>query len=215
MFDVAIVDLKTSNIKSVIGACQKVKLKYILTSNPRNFKKAKAMILPGVGSFKSSMNFLNKKKLVSPIKNFFKAGKPILGICLGMQLFFKESSEFGKTKGLDIISAKVKKFSLKNNCNLPNIGWSTISSKKKFNNPILKNINTKKTFYFVHSYYVEKFNQKEHTVEFSKNGKTNFCTFVNFKNLYLVQFHPEKSSTEGLKIYSNFKELINKWVKKL
>ena len=211
MFDVAIIDLKTSNIKSVVGACRKVKLSYILTSKSTDLKNSKSMILPGVGSFKSSMNYLNKKKLIKPIKEFYKSGKPILGICLGMQLFFAKSLEFGNTKGINIINSAVKKFPNKNNCNIPNIGWSNICTNKKlFTSPLLKNIKTNKSFYFVHSFYIEKFNKKNHTVEYTKNGNINFCTFVNFKNLYLVQFHPEKSGLDGLKIYNNFKNLIKK-----
>lgn len=211
MFDVAIIDLKTSNIKSVIGACKKVKLKYVLTSNPKDLKNSRSIILPGVGSFKNSMNYLANKKFIYPIKNFFKSGKPILGICLGMQLFFNKSYEFGTTKGINIINAKVKKFSRKKGCNLPNIGWSNIClNKKKFTSPLFKKIKTNTSFYFVHSFYIEKFNKKNHNVEYIKNGNVNFCTFVNYKNLYLVQFHPEKSGTEGLKIYKNFKKLILK-----
>ena len=110
MFDVAIIDLKTSNIKSVVGACKKVKLSYILTSKSTDLKNSKSMILPGVGSFKSSMNYLNKKKLIKPIKEFYKSGKPILGICLGMQLFFAKSLEFGNTKGINIINSEVKPY---------------------------------------------------------------------------------------------------------
>ena len=182
MFDVAIIDLKTSNIKSVIGACKKVKLKYVLTSNPKDLKNSSSIILPGVGSFKNSMN-----------------------------LFFNKSYEFGTTKGINIINAKVKKFSRKKGCNLPNIGWSNIClNKKKFTSPLFKKIKTNTSFYFVHSFYIEKFNKKNHNVEYIKNGNVNFCTFVNYKNLYLVQFHPEKSGTEGLKIYKNFKKLILK-----
>ncbi|MBA1339004.1 MAG: glutamine amidotransferase [Pelagibacterales bacterium] len=210
MIDVAIIDLQTSNMKSVIGACKKVNLKYSITSNPKDLKKARALILPGVGSFKNAMNFLKKKKLIKPIKEFFDSGKPILGICLGMQLFFKESSEYGLTKGINIIDSSVKKFTSKDNSKIPNIGWSTISNKKKFKNKIFNNINTNKSFYFVHSYYVNKFEKKEHNVEISNNGNIEFCAFVNFKNLYLFQFHPEKSSLEGLKIYKNFKKLIKK-----
>ena len=211
MFDVAIIDLKTSNIKSVVGACKKAKLKFILTSKPSDLRKSKSIILPGVGSFKSSMKYLGKKKLINPIKSFFKSGKPILGICLGMQLFFKKSLEFGSTAGLNIINSKVKKFPNKKNCNLPNIGWSHIcTNKKKFTSPLLKNIKTNKSFYFVHSFYIEKFNKKNHNIEYISNGSVNFCTFINFKNLYLVQFHPEKSGIEGLKIYKNFKNLIKK-----
>ena len=210
MIDVVIIDLQTSNIKSVIGACKKVNLKYQLTSNPKDLKKAKSMILPGVGSFRTAMNFLKKKKLIKPIKKFYESGKPIMGICLGMQLFFKESSEYGITKGMNIINSNVEKFTFKNKCRIPNIGWSTFSTKKKFNNIILRNINKKKTFYFVHSYYVKKFKEKNYNIEFSKNGDIEFCAFVNFKNLYLFQFHPEKSSIEGIKIYKNFKSIIKK-----
>ena len=204
---VAIIDLQTSNIKSVIGACKKVKLKYILTSNPSDLKRAQGIILPGVGSFKYAMSFLKKRKLINPIKKFYSSGKPIMGICLGMQLLFKNSPEYGKTKGLNIISREVKKFPVKK-CKLPNIGWSKVDNLNIIKNKIFNNINYKKHFYFVHSYYIEKFSSKNFSIGFSSNANINFCSFINYKNLYLFQFHPEKSSLEGIKIYNNFKNLL-------
>ena len=205
MIDVVIIDLQTSNIKSVIGACKKVNLKYQLSSNPKDLKKAKSMILPGVGSFRTAMNFLKKKKLIKPIKKFYESGKPIMGICLGMQLFFRESSEYGITKGMNIINSNVEKFTFKNKCRIPNIGWSAISTKKKFNNIILRNINKKKTFYFVHSYYVKVENdinsilKTEHAIKFD--------SAINNDNIFGVQFHPEKSHKNGMQLLKNFSNI--------
>ena len=131
-----------------------------------------------------------------------------MGICLGMQLFFKNSSEYGKTRGLNLINKEVKKFPKGKNSKLPNIGWSKVNNLKSIRNKIFKDVNGKNHFYFVHSYYVKSFTNNNFQIGYSNNNKIDFCSFVNFKNLYLFQFHPEKSSLEGLKIYRNFKNLL-------
>ena len=125
-----------------------------------------------------------------------------------MQIFSSEGYENGRSQGLDYIKGQTKKIKINNQNNvLPFVGYFDVNF--KINENYLKKFDNSK-FYFVHSYYVKKFKEKNYNIEFSKNGDIEFCAFVNFKNLYLFQFHPEISSIEGIKIYKNFKSIIKK-----
>lgn len=213
MLEVAIIDLNLSNLHSVNSACRKVGLKSKITSNKKIISQAKSIILPGVGSFKEAMIRLKDLKLEETIKQSIKNNKPFLGICLGMQLLFSNSFEFGKTKGISIFKGDVKNFSFlkKNNLKypVPHVGWNKIENKKKIKNIILKNIKNHEFMYFVHSYYVVPKN-KDIILTKSKYGNKNFCSSISSKNVFAFQFHPEKSGVEGLKIYKNFKLIVKK-----
>ena len=145
---------------------------------------------------------LKKKKLNVFIKEFVKTGKPIIGICLGMQLFFDRSHENISTQGLGLIQGDVKFFNLSNSLN---IGWYSI--KKKRDEKILNSIKNLSHMYFVHSYFCDP-KDKNNVLTISNFSKIDFCSSIKFKNIYGFQFHPEKSGENGLKIYYNLKELL-------
>ena len=208
MYDSAIIDYQTSNLKSVISACKLAKLNYVITDDIKKIQNSKSLIIPGVGSFKSAMNYLKKKKLDLIILDFYKKNKPILGICLGMQIFFNSSEESKKVKGLSLIKRPVKKFCLNKTNKIPLIGWTEIYGNCK--NSLVKT-NEDKNYYFIHSYHVNFFKKKNFKVFYSFNGRTKFCSYVEYKNLFLMQFHPEKSGKKGLEIYKNFKKKINNY----
>ena len=216
MLEVAIIDLNLSNLHSVNSACKKVGLKSKITSDKKIISKAKSIILPGVGSFNEAMRRLKILKLEETIKKSIKANKPFLGICLGMQLLFSRSYEFGKTKGMSIFKGDVKNFTFykKNNYKypVPHVGWNKINVRKKKNesrNVILKDIKNSEFMYFVHSFFVIPKN-KDIILTKSNYGKEDFCSSIVSKNIYAFQFHPEKSGIEGLKIYKNFKSIVKK-----
>ena len=160
------------------------------------------IILPGVGAFADAMNKIRYKKLDVIIKQFVKTGKPLMGICLGMQLLFDESYEQQKTKGLGLVAGDVCSLNKLNN-NL-NIGWYKIILRKK--NKILNNISNNSKMYFAHSYICNP-EDKKVVLTRTKANDVYFCSSINHKNLYGFQFHPEKSSDMGLQIYSNYKRI--------
>ena len=164
--------------------------------NPNNFDK---IILPGQGAYATLISNLKKLKIIRPLKQYLDDNKSYLGICVGMQILSDEGHEDQITKGLGIISGKIKKFSNKKLI-IPHMGWNTISVNKA--DPIVKKNLNEKDFYFVHSYIYENIN-KENILGLTKYGK-NFPSIINKGNIYGVQFHPEKSHKNGLKLIKNF-----------
>ena len=164
--------------------------------NPNNFDK---IILPGQGAYATLISNLKKLKIIHPLKQYLVNNKSYLGICVGMQILSDEGHEDQITKGLGIISGKIKKFSNKKLI-IPHMGWNTISVNKA--DPIVKKNLNEKDFYFVHSYIYENIN-KENILGLTTYGK-NFPSIINKGNIYGVQFHPEKSHKNGLKLIKNF-----------
>jgi glutamine amidotransferase len=164
--------------------------------NPNNFDK---IILPGQGAYATLISNLKKLKIIRPLKQYLDDNKSYLGICVGMQILSDEGHEAQITKGLGIISGKIKKFSNKKLI-IPHMGWNTISVNKA--DPIVKKNLNEKDFYFVHSYIYENIN-KENILGLTTYGK-NFPSIINKGNIYGVQFHPEKSHKNGLKLIKNF-----------
>jgi glutamine amidotransferase len=164
--------------------------------NPNNFDK---IILPGQGAYATLISNLKKLKIIRPLKQYLDDNKSYLGICVGMQILSDEGHEDQITKGLGIISGKIKKFSNKKLI-IPHMGWNTIRVNKA--DPIVKKNLNEKDFYFVHSYIYENIN-KENILGLTKYGK-NFPSIINKGNIYGVQFHPEKSHKNGLKLIKNF-----------
>ncbi len=216
MLDVAIINLNLSNLHSVSSACKKVGLKSKITSDRQVISKAESIILPGVGSFSEAMKRIKELNLEKVIKKFVIKNKPFLGICLGMQLLFSESDEFGSSKGLSIFKGKVRKFKLQNKNRIkypvPHVGWNRIfinTKNKELKNSVLKNVKDQEFMYFVHSFFVTP-HDKNIILTNTSYGNMNFCSSITFKNLFAVQFHPEKSGLKGLKIYKNFRDKIKK-----
>ncbi len=199
---IALIDYGLGNLFSVERALKTVKAEYFLTSQPEKLFKADKLILPGVGAFGDGMKGLRKRKLVKPIQEFAK-NKPLLGICLGMQLLMDEGNEFGKHQGLSLVKGKVDK--IVTDEKLPEIGWNQV--KKKQGSQLLSGIKNNEFFYFVHSFVIRTTSNK--TIAATTNyGGDEFCSVIEYNKVYGTQFHPEKSGQMGLKIYDNFSKKI-------
>lgn len=209
---VVIVDYEMGNLFSVKLACDKVGINAIISNDKQEIKNASALILPGVGAFADAMATLEKLDLVNIIKEFVNSGKPFLGICLGMQLLMSESEEFGLHKGLDIIKGRVTKFPNAND-KVPQVGWNQITkpsySNINWEETLLKGLSEKDYMYFVHSFYVLP-DEKKVILSETNYASLNYCSSLQEKNVFACQFHPEKSGENGLIIYKNLFNLINK-----
>jgi len=196
--DVAIINYGVSNLYSVQNACHKVGLTSVITEDYDVIMNSQIAILPGVGAYSEAMKSIKSKKLDKSIFDFIDSGKPFYGVCLGMQLLFEESEEFGVTKGLKLIKGKVKKFKETKNLKVPHIGWNNLTPRIN-NKNILKMINRNNKYYFVHSYYCVP---KEDKIISSLTEYQNikFCSSITQNNIVATQFHPEKSGEAGLKI---------------
>ena len=206
---VAIIDYELSNLHSVKSACEFAGMEAILTNKFSDILNSKAVVLPGVGAFNIAMNNIKNLKIDECLKEFLETKKPVLCICLGMQLLFDYSFEFGKYQGLGIIKGNVKKFDNQkiNNINypVPQIGWNKLKkTNNSFENDYLYNIKNNSFMYFVHSYYVQPDNQNI-IVSTTNYGNIEYCSSLSYNNIFATQFHPEKSGKVGLQIYNNFK----------
>ena len=204
--NLTIVDYKSGNISSVINSFEEVakdKVKIEVTSDLNKIKSSDKVVLPGQGSFKRCVDGLNNiNGLVDTLNEFVITNKkPLLGICVGLQMFADVGYEETETKGLGWISGKVSKIDNKNGkYKLPHIGWNNITIRK--NSPIVSNLNELKDFYFLNSY---AFNAKdeENIIAVTEYVDT-FCSVIQKDNIFGVQFHPEKSSKSGLQLLDNF-----------
>jgi imidazole glycerol-phosphate synthase subunit HisH len=206
---VAIVDYNAGNLFSVEHACKAVGLKPVITGKPRDILNADALILPGVGAFGDAMKNLNSLALVKPLLEFAASGKPFMGICLGMQLMFSKSEEFGEHEGLNLITGDVIKFPSFNKYGeknrIPQIGWNQILYPSKlgeesWKNTPLEQIVNGEFMYFVHSFYVKP-QYSEDILAVTEYCGMEYCSAVSKNNIFATQFHPEKSAIEGIKIY--------------
>ncbi len=204
---IVIIDYQLGNLFSVKQACDTVGMNAIISSKKDDIINANALVLPGVGAFKEAMNNLNNLDLIDSIKKKVKSGTPLLGICLGLQLLFSESEEFGSTKGLDLISGKIKKFSSDKDgkkIKVPHIAWNQVYSKdQSWHETPLRNLREYEFMYFVHSYYVQPDNVDCILTNTDYSG-IEFCSSVIQNNIFATQFHPEKSAEIGLSIYKNW-----------
>ena len=210
MKKVGIIDYNLGNLFSVSQACKEVGMHIVMCKEARDLASLDAFILPGVGSFKEAMHNMHISGLDKAIVEEVKKGKPLFGICLGLQLLFDSSEEFGETKGLGILKGRVKRFpdrtSEGKKLRIPNIGWNSIEFKGSVNqvkNTPLYEISENDYLYFVHSYYVEADN-KEYVLSYAKYESVHYVSSVMMGNIFATQFHPEKSSKKGLSIYKNW-----------
>lgn len=199
---IAIVDYGMGNLRSVQKAVERVGFGATLVKNPEELEGVEKLILPGVGAFADAMRGLEERGLVEPIIQHIEQGRPFLGICLGLQLLFSESTEDGLHSGLNIIPGKVLRFA-QNGLKVPHIGWNQVSFLRDV--PLARGIPQGSYMYFVHSYYVcpEDPGVVAGTTEYG----TTFTSLIWKDNIFAAQFHPEKSQAVGLAILRNFATL--------
>lgn len=205
---IAIIDYGMGNLRSVQKGFEKVGSEACVTADPRVVLEAERVVLPGVGAFADCMANLEQAGFVEPILKVIAQGRPFLGICLGLQLLFTESEEFGSHRGLDVIPGRVLRFpegmrdgteALK----VPHMGWNQIHFKDRA--PVFAGIEDGANVYFVHSYYVRP--DDEAVVATTTGYGIDFCSAIRKDNIVATQFHPEKSQDIGLRILKNFAEM--------
>ncbi|HOK08513.1 MAG TPA: imidazole glycerol phosphate synthase subunit HisH [Candidatus Hydrogenedens sp.] len=206
---ILIIDYGMGNLRSAQKALEKVGLDAIISENPSDLIKADAAVLPGVGAFRDCYEGLKRKGFVEPVKEFVQTGKPLLGICIGLQLLFEYGEEGGGSEGLGIFKGGVVRFPPTETTGLkvPHMGWNFVQPVKDKTNPLLPN-NSGGYAYFVHSYY-PKPEDKSIILATCEYGITFPC-MVGDKAVLGVQFHPEKSQQFGLNILKNFGEFIRR-----
>lgn len=208
---VAILDYDIGNVKSILNAFESIGTSAILTRTPDEMFSADALILPGVGAFSRGMENLRRYGLIDTIYRFSETKKPLLAICLGLQLLMEESEEFSLTKGLGLLRGKVVKLPLNTGCSdkIPHVSWNGIHEPRKgtWDQTIFSNIDDGSDVYFVHSFVVKPA-AEDLILSTTCYGGLDFCSAVHKDNIYGCQFHPEKSGKVGLEILSNFVKLI-------
>lgn len=206
--EIVIIDYGIGNIKSIRSALNFLNVNFSISNNENVILSAKGIIFPGVGAYKSGMDNLRKLNLDVILKKYAKTNKPILGICLGMQLLFESSKEFGFSEGLGLIKGNVLK--LNNKKKLPHITWGKIEKKNNiYEQSILDGIENNADFYFVHSFVCYPKNINEMIASKSYYDQ-EFCAVIKKGNIYGTQFHPEKSGPSGLKFLKNFINIVRK-----
>ena len=198
---IAIIDYGVGNIFSLASTFKMLGKDVVLTDNPQKIKDADRLILPGVGAFADAAEKLRSKDMFNLLTEQAKSGKPLLGICLGMQLLFDKSYEFGETDGLGLIKGSVRPISetIEKGLKIPHIGWNSLTFAKK--SPLFKNINDGDFVYFVHSFHGTAC--EESAIAYTSYGG-QLTAAVSDGNVFGTQFHPEKSGEVGLKILSAF-----------
>jgi len=199
---IGIVDYGMGNLFSVSKALERLGADYFISADKTKLLQADALILPGVGSFRDAMERLP----ADTIKEFAAAGKPLLGICLGMQLLFEESEENGPAKGLGLLPGRVSRFPGRTqhgeSYKVPHMGWNRLKFVKE--SPLLKNL-TEDYVYFVHSYYVDAENSDVLLAKTDYHKQISAIVCMN--NILGMQFHPEKSSRLGMALLNNFLQM--------
>lgn len=201
---ISILNYGVGNIYSLENAVRFLGFNSSVITSPEQVKESSKLILPGVGAFPHAMSKLRNDGLDEAVIEHAKQGLPLLGICLGMQLLFSESEEFGLSKGLNLINGRVKKFKNNEGFSVPQIQWNCL---EKTNDCLLmKNINEDEMFYFLHSYYVETKTDDGFSYGITNYANTDYTSLVEYENIMGVQFHPEKSGPNGLQLIKNYIE---------
>lgn len=203
---IAIIDYDAGNLRSVEKALQYLGKETVVTRDPEQIRKADKVILPGVGAFGDAMKKLQEYHLDTLIREIADSGKPLLGICLGLQLLFEESEESPGVKGLGILEGKIRRIPEEEGLKVPHIGWNSLHL--EHDGRLFRNIPENSYVYFVHSYYLEA--KDPEIVKASTEYGVHIHASVEKNNLFACQFHPEKSSETGLQILKNFAELEEK-----
>jgi len=204
---IAIIDYGMGNLRSVQKGFEKVGSEAIITADPQVVLQADKIVLPGVGAFRDCMHNLEQAGFVEPILKVIAEGRPFLGICVGMQLLFTDSVEFGLYSGLNVIPGHVLRFPDQmmvagEKLKVPQMGWNQISFKRR--PPAFAGVENGSNVYFVHSYYVKP--DDSSVIATTTDYGIEFCSSVWKDNIVATQFHPEKSQAIGLKILKNFAE---------
>lgn len=200
---IVIIDYGMGNLRSVQKGFEQIGATAVVSRDPFEIEGADRLVLPGVGAFPECMRNLESLNLLEPIKTVLSSNRPFLGICLGLQLLFDESEEFGIHQGLGIIPGKVRAFEWVKGLKIPHMGWNQISFLNTC--PIFDGIEDGSYFYFVHSFYVDPYNREDAAAETEYGIK--FTSAIWRENIFAVQFHPEKSQENGLLILKNFSSM--------
>jgi imidazole glycerol-phosphate synthase subunit HisH len=201
---VAIIDYGMGNLRSVQKAFERVGYEAEVTRDSGKIATARGVVLPGVGAFSACMDNLTRFGLIEPIREVVLKQKPFLGICLGFQLLFSESEEFGLQKGLDLLPGRVVGFKPDDGLKIPHMGWNRLE--KKQDTPFLDGISTGDFVYFVHSFYVVP--EDSSMIATTTDYGCRFTSSIAMDRLFACQFHPEKSQELGLRILANFGRFV-------
>ena len=201
---IAIVDYGMGNLRSVEKGFLKIGVDARVVREPQAVDDADAVVLPGVGAFRDCIRNLAQTSMTESIMRSIQKGKPYLGICLGLQVLFSESEEFGIYKGLDVFKGKVVRFQI--DLKVPHMGWNNVKILRR--PPIFDGIQDESFFYFVHSYYVVP--DDTAVVSTTTDYGITFTSMVWKDNIFATQFHPEKSQESGLRILKNFGDFVRK-----
>lgn len=201
---IGIIDYGAGNLRSVYNAFRYIGEDVKICEVPDALKGIDKMVFPGVGSSKDAMEGLASRGLEDPVREYLKSGKPFLGICLGLQLLFTRSEESGGCDGLDIVPGSVKLFPGGGGLKVPQIGWNTVKISKQ-GCSLFEGIKDGSYFYFVHSYYCDNAGAQS-TCGITEYG-VEYTSALWKDNIYAVQFHPERSQKNGLKMLENFAKL--------
>jgi imidazole glycerol-phosphate synthase subunit HisH len=200
---ILIVDFGMGNLRSVQKALEKVGAAAVISSDPERIAEADKIVLPGVGAFQDAIERLRSSGMVPPILDHIQRGKPMLGICLGLQLLFSKSHEDGEHEGLGVFAGEVVRFAEVPGLKVPHMGWNQIRIRRQA--PILEEIPDGTNFYFVHSYHVIPRDEKLIAAE--TDYPNPFVSMIWRDNLFATQFHPEKSQRAGLAMLHKFATL--------
>ena len=197
---IGIIDYHLNNLRSVQKAFEKTGVESFISDRVEELRKATKLVLPGVGAFGQAMENIRSLGMDRLLNDHVAAEKPLLGICLGMQLLFSKSYELGEFEGLNFVKGEVRLFP--STVKIPHMGWNQIEMVKQ--SPLLNNVKENSFVYFVHSYYVEP---KENVTLAVTDYGVRFTSIIQQKNIFGIQFHPEKSQTTGLQLLHNFAEI--------
>ncbi|WP_437185606.1 imidazole glycerol phosphate synthase subunit HisH [Planctomicrobium sp. SH668] len=202
---IGIIDYGMGNLRSVQKALERLGAPAEIISSPTQLKDYEGVILPGVGAFRDAIAELRSKQFDVAIHDYLSEDRPLLGICLGMQLLFDRSYEDGDYEGLGVIPGEVVRFQSEPGLKIPHMGWNSLTYSTA--NPLMNGIDQGDYVYFVHSYFVKPVDPAAIVTQ-TQHGTQTFVSSVNSNSAYATQFHPEKSQQVGLKILSNFVDLV-------